>query len=396
MRQASKRIPESAEKTVRDIRRATRRHHSAEEKIRIVLEGLRGEDSIAELCRKEGINQNLYYRWSKEFLEAGKKRLAGDTAREATSDEVKELKAEARQLKETLAEVLIENRLLKKSVLGDGEDGKPRPQRVWNKIPDAIGAAIVNLALEEPDLSPRELAVNFTDTKGSFVSEATVYRLLKDHGLITSPAFILMKAADRFANPTTAPNQLWQTDFTYLKVIGWGWFYLSTVLDDFSRYILAWKLCTTMSATDVSDTLQVALRGSGLNQVKVLHRPRLLSDNGPSYVSSELGKWLEDNGIRHIRGRPYHPMTQGKIERYHRSMKNRILLDNYYLPGQLEQSSEEFVSYYNHCRYHESLDNLTPADVYFGRGRAILERREKIKRKTIEQRRRLHQQAIAA
>src|SRR6266487_3117351 len=115
MRQASKRIPDSAEKTVRDIR-------SAEEKIRIVLEGLRGEDSIAELCRKEGINQNLYYRWSKEFLEAGKKRLAGDTAREATSDEVKELKAEARQLKETLAEVLIENRLLKKSVLGDGED----------------------------------------------------------------------------------------------------------------------------------------------------------------------------------------------------------------------------------------------------------------------------------
>ena len=141
-------------------------------------------------------------------------------------------------------------------------DGKPRPRRIWNKIPDKIETAIVNLALEEPDLSPRELAVNFTDTKGSFVSEASVYRLLKDHGLITSPAFILMKAADRFANPTTAPNQLWQTDFTYLKVIGWGWFYLSTVLDDFSRYILAWKLCTTMSATDVSDTLQVALQRS--------------------------------------------------------------------------------------------------------------------------------------
>lgn len=150
-------------------------------------------------------------------------------------------------------------------------DGKPRPRRIWNKIPDKIETAIVNLALEEPDLSPRELAVNFTDTQGSFVSEATVYRLLKDHGLITSPAFILMKAADRFANPTTAPNQLWQTDFTYLKVIGWGWFYLSTVLDDFSRYILAWKLCTTMSATDVSDTLQVALRGSGLNQVITVH-----------------------------------------------------------------------------------------------------------------------------
>src|SRR5467141_4965764 len=121
MRQASKRIPESAEKTVRDIRRATRRQYSAEEKIRIVIAGLRGEDSIAELCRKEGINQNLYYRWSKDFLEAGKKRLAGDTAREATSDEVKGLRAETHQLKELLAELMMQNRVLKKSVLGDGE-----------------------------------------------------------------------------------------------------------------------------------------------------------------------------------------------------------------------------------------------------------------------------------
>ena len=116
------RYPDNAEKTVREIRRATRRKFSAEEKIRIVLEGLRGEETIAELCRKEGIAQNLYYRWSKDFLEAGKKRLAGDVAREATSDEVKGLRAEARQLKEALAEVTLENRLLKKSVVGDGED----------------------------------------------------------------------------------------------------------------------------------------------------------------------------------------------------------------------------------------------------------------------------------
>jgi transposase len=116
------RKPDGAEKLVRDIRRATRRQYSAEEKIRIVLEGLRGEVSIAELCRKEGIAQSMYYGWSKEFLEAGKRRLAGDTAREATSDEVKGLRAEARQLKEALAEATLENRLLKKSVIGDGED----------------------------------------------------------------------------------------------------------------------------------------------------------------------------------------------------------------------------------------------------------------------------------
>ena len=270
------------------------------------------------------------------------------------------------------------------------EDGRPRPRRVWNKIPDEIGTAIVNLALEEPDLSPRELAVNFTDTKGSFVSEASVYRLLKDRGLITSPAFILMKAADRFANPTTAINQLWQTDFTYLKVTGWGWFYLSTVLDDFSRYIVGWKLCTTMSAGDVTATLELALQASGLDQADPDRRPRLLSDNGPSYVAGDLSDWLEGQGMRHTRGKPYHPMTQGKIERWHLSLKSRILLENYYLPGDLEQAVADFVEHYNHRRYHESLDNLTPADVYFGRGDRIRKRRDEIKWRTIEHRRRQH------
>ena len=115
---------EAVEKTVRDIKRRTRRHFGAEEKIRIVVQGLRGEESIAEICRREGLHQNLYYRWSKDFLEAGKKRLSGDTVREAGSDEVKALRSESAQLKEALAEALLENRLLKKSVIADGEDGR--------------------------------------------------------------------------------------------------------------------------------------------------------------------------------------------------------------------------------------------------------------------------------
>jgi putative transposase len=115
--------------------------------------------------------------------------------------------------------------------------------------------------------------------KGCFVSEASVYRLLKAHDLITSPAFVVIKAANEFHDKTAAPNQLWQTDFTYLKVIGWGWFYLSTVLDDFSRYIITWKLCATMKAGDVTDTLTMALQASGCDSAKVVQRPRLLSDN---------------------------------------------------------------------------------------------------------------------
>jgi transposase InsO family protein len=275
------------------------------------------------------------------------------------------------------------------------EDQQPKPDRVWNRIPDDVRERIVRLALDEPALSPRELAVRFTDTEGYFVSEASVYRLLKAHDLIASPAFIVMKAADEFKDKTTAPNQLWQTDFTYLKVIGWGWFYLSTVLDDFSRYIIAWKLCTTMKADDVTATLEMALDASGLDKAKVLHRPRLLSDNGSSYVSDDLAKWMERHNMAHVRGAPYHPMTQGKIERWHQTLKNRILLENYYLPGDLQAQIEAFVADYNYRRYHESIDNLTPADVYFGRGQTILLQRERIKRQTITQRRLQHQRQAA-
>src|SRR5688500_14076609 len=146
------------------------------------------------------------------------------------------------------------------------EDRSPRPDRVWNRIPDDVRQQIRALALDEPALSPRELAVRFTDTESYFVSEASVYRLLKAFDLIASPAYIVVTAADEFKDKPTAPNQLWQTDFTYLKVIGWGWLYLSSVLDDFSRYIIAWKLCTTMKAEDVTATLDLALKASGLDQ----------------------------------------------------------------------------------------------------------------------------------
>ena len=205
MRQTNGTGRRSSEKIVKDIKRATRKQYSSEEKIRIVLDGLRGEDSIAELCRREGISQGVYYEWSKAFMEAGKRRLAGDTARAANTDEVKDLRREAR----------------------------------------------------------------------------------------------------------------------------------------------------------------------------------------------ELAEWLQDKGMKYSRGAPYHPQTQGKIERWHQTLKNRILLENYFLPGDLEAQIEAFVDHYNHQRYHESLNNVTPFDVYFGRAQAILNKRERIKRKTLETRR-LHHRKFAA
>ena len=166
-------------------------------------------------------------------------------------------------------------------------------------------------------------------------------------------------------------------------------------VDDYSRYIIAWKLCTNMRAEDVTATIELALAASGCDQAVVRHRPRLLSDNGSCYISGDLAEWLEDHKMDHVRGAPFHPKTQGKIERWHQTMKNRVPLENYYLPGDLEHQIGAFVDYYNNERYHESLNNVTPADVYFGRDKAIIRQREKIKKLTIQNRRLQHQKQAA-
>ena len=168
------------------------------------------------------------------------------------------------------------------------------------------------------------------------------------------------------------------------------------MLDDFSRYIIAWKLSPTMGATDVTETLDQALAITGVAQVRVKHRPRLLSDNGSAYLSGELRDYLGDRQMAHTRGRPYHPQTQGKIERYHRTMKNVVKLQHCYFPWELEAALRDFVAYYNNERYHESLDNVTPADVYFGRQHEIISKRDRIKKRTMQKRKREYLAAKAA
>ena len=173
------------------------------------------------------------------------------------------------------------------------------PSRVWNRIPSHIHDQIIELALNQSELSLRELAVRFTDEQRYFVSEATVYRLLKAHDLITSPACVVIKAADRFHTQTTRPN-------------GWGWMYPSTVFDDYSRHIIAWKLCSTMRAGDVTDTLDLALAAPGCDQAHVHHRLRLLSDNGLSCIAGELADYSKAQRRSHVRGAPFHPRPRAR------------------------------------------------------------------------------------
>lgn len=275
--------------------------------------------------------------------------------------------------------------------LEGGYDGlAPRKRSMncqWNRIPDQHRQRIVEVALDLPHLSPRELAFHITDHVGFFISESSVYRILKRRGLITSPTHIVMRADNEFKDKTTRVNQMWQTDFTYFKIIGWGWYYLSTILDDYSRYIISWELCNNMTSDDAQRSIENALQRTGL---KNNNPPRLLSDNGSCYISNNLGEYLGSVGMDHVRGAPNHPQTQGKIERYHRSMKNIIKLEHYYSPEELKRRLKEFVDYYNNQRYHESLQNVTPADVYFGRDKRILKRRQEMKMRTLKNRRRIY------
>jgi len=257
-------------------------------------------------------------------------------------------------------------------------------QQTWNKIPPQQQTEVIEEALEHEDLSSRELAFHIIDNHKWYISESSVYRILKRAGLITSPAHIVMSAANEFETKTRRINEMWQTDFTYFKIIGWGWYYLSTIIDDYSRFIITWDLREQMTSKDVMPSVDKALQFTGLTKKNA---PKILTDNAKCYLSAEILAFFVGKGIKPINGKPFHPQTQGKIERYHRTMKNVIKLDNYYSPEDLIKAIAEFVKYYNYERYHESLRNLTPADVYFGRDKKILKERSKIKEKTLQERR---------
>lgn len=229
--------------------------------------------------------------------------------------------------------------------LAKGKEGltaKCTTRQQWNTIPEEQKQLVVEVALEHPALSPRELAVRITDKQRIFISESSVYRILKAKGLITTPAHILLSASNEFKDKTLFVHEMWQTDFTFFKILGWGWYYLSTILDDYSRFIVHWELCKTMKAEEVEQTIEQAMLKAGLKHGQ---RPKLLSDNGACYVATEVKQYLQTVGIKQVHGKLCHPQTQGKIERYHRSMKNVVKLDHYYCPEELNQALESFVQH---------------------------------------------------
>jgi transposase InsO family protein len=256
----------------------------------------------------------------------------------------------------------------------------------WNRITPDEGDKILAAAMESPELSCRQLAVWITDNAGFAVSESTVYRILRREGLVKRQETQLT-AAKEYHTKTTRSHQLWATDASYFKVTGWGYYYLVTVMDDYTRYILAWKLQKDMSANSLIEVVQDAVDATGMTDVPVEDRTNLLSDNGAGYLSRSFRDYLQLIGIRHILAAPFHPQTNGKLERYHQSIKKEVNQLLYEAPSQLERAIADFVDYYNYRRYHKALGNVTPADVLYGRREQILKRRKEVQIQTINRRR---------
>jgi len=268
--------------------------------------------------------------------------------------------------------------------LEDREGGSKRP---WNHLTVEEEAVVLAEAGEHPQLSPRQLAFHITDRQGFFVSESSAYRLLKREGLVRAAQRVGFKAEKEYQRKTSRPHELWATDCAHLKVVEWGWYYLVTVMDDYSRFILAWQLQPSMAAPSLIEVVQQAIDFTGMDHVPIEHRTSLLSDNGPGYLSSRFNQYLLLVGIRHITASPYHPQTNGKVERYQRTLKAEVNLSSYELPSELVQAIGAFVEYYNYERYHEGLDNVTPWDVYSGKREGILRARKEAKTRTLEARR---------
>ncbi len=262
---------------------------------------------------------------------------------------------------------------------------KPSAKRIWNRLRAVEVEQVLEIARLTPELSPRLLAVKISDEEVFSVSESTVYRILRDNNLIAPRPLPEMPAEKQWRHKTAHPDELWQCDGTSLFVIGWGYYKLIPVEDDYSRKIIAHDLRPDETGFSVSDIMEMGIENARREGHLVAAMPKLYTDNGLGFASKVLAGYLDVHGIRHIFGTPYHPQGRGKIERFNRRIKEKLCLMVYCSPDELKKAIDEAIAIYN-ATPHEALNNVSPNDVYAGRKEAILQKRKEKKQLTMQRR----------
>ena len=264
---------------------------------------------------------------------------------------------------------------------------KPQAKRVWNRLAEKEIFRVLEIARLHPELSSRLLAVKITDEEDFSISESTVYRILKEHNLIAPRPMAELPAAKEWKHKMTRPDELWQSDATNIFIVGWGYYKLIPVEDDYSRKIIGYGIRPDETVFSFTDVVEIAIENARKegHLIDKDNMPHLYTDNGPGFTSSIMDEYLSAHGIKHILGTPYHPQGRGKIERFNRRIKDTLCLVVYCSPEELKRAVDEAIPIYNNTP-HESLDNVSPNDVYAGRKEEILKRRAEKKRLTLERR----------
>lgn len=312
---------------------------------------------------------------------------------------IEQIESDGRKRDRKLAEIGIPRSTYyrwKKDYEAGGTEALKREKREdslsWNQISEPEVLGVLRVAREHPELTPRLLAVKITDEENFAVSESTVYRLLKAHGLIDPRPLEDLPAAKSWRHKTSKPDEIWQCDGTNFFVVGWGYYKAIPVIDDYSRKILACPVMPDETSMSISDAIEEALETARKEGHLLESKPKLLSDNGPGFAGKVLEGYLNFHGIRHIFGQPYHPQTQGKVEAVNKKLKKKVTLLVHCSPEELRQAVVKTAEECN-ATPHEALKNVSPNDVYAGRREEILKRREEKKKLTME-RRRLYNQAL--
>ena len=312
---------------------------SPQEKVRLVEE-LSREPKLVQRLRELEIPSSTYYGWKRRLAERGIKAFMAESS---------------------------------------------APKRVWNRLSQAERDLIESEARKHTELSPRLLAIMLTEQYGVAVGETTVYRVLKAKGLVRQRPLDQRPAAKEWKKPTKAVDEIWQLDATNFFIPEFGYYKAIPVIDDHSRKLLACPVKTDESSQSASDAMEMALETAQAEGHVIETRPTLLTDNGAGFAGEVMAKYLKARGVKHIFGAPYHPQTQGKVERFNRTMKEKVNLWVYGTPEDLQAAIDKMGEGYNDTP-HEALKNVSPNDVYAGRRDEVLERRAKIRLETMARR----------
>jgi transposase InsO family protein len=312
--------------------------------------------------------------------------------RQGKEDLIQEMEGQRGRRSSMLAELKIPRSTYykwRKAYKGYGLGGlikmKPSARRIWNRLTAGETEKMLEIARQHPELSPRLLAVKITDEEAFSISESTVYRILRENHLICPRPLPEMPAQRQWRHQTTRPDELWQCDGTNFFIVGWGYYKLIPVEDDYSRKIIAYDVRPNETAFTLSDILELGIENARREGHLVATMPKLYTDNGSGFSSKVLTEYLSVHGIKHIFGTPYHPQGRGKIERFNRRIKEKVCLMVYCSPGELKKAVDDAITVYNRAA-HESLKNVSPNDVYAGRKEVILQKRREKKRFTLERR----------